>query len=62
MLGTRTCRSCAGTMAVAGSVGHLRCPHCACWMPTSESWNLPLMALGLVGLFAWIVWRALRGG
>ena len=37
-------------MAVAGGIGHWRCPHCGCWLPTRESW-LPIIAGGvLLGL------------
>lgn len=47
-------------MAVAGGVGHTRCPHCRCWLPTSESWNLPLGILALLALLAWVTVQVVR--
>jgi len=49
MIGSRHFRSCDGTTAVAGSHGHLRCPHCNFWMPTRESWTMPLMYFAILG-------------
>ncbi|MCA8920247.1 MAG: hypothetical protein KDD82_00480 [Planctomycetes bacterium] len=59
MIGTRACRCCAQPMAVAGQHGHLRCPHCRCWLPTRESWTPVVLALLVVTA---VVWAALQAG
>jgi len=53
MIGTRECRKCEGKMAVAGGQGHWRCPHCNCWLPTSESWSSVIAILIVIAIVAY---------
>jgi len=45
-------------MAVAGGQGHWRCPHCNCWLPTSESWNPVIATLIVIAVVAYNIMTA----